>query len=271
MSPRDRGLTLGDAIFETVRLYNGHPFRLQEHLDRLRRSAKFMGITVPAQIDAEVHSILAEGVAIDLLHARLRITLTRGEAGSPGLDPATASAPTLILSMDPISAPDRNSVAVVSGVTAQSRRNEFAATAGPKTVQFGDAVIEIARARGMGADECIFLDTHGHLCEGSSSNIFVYDGEVLATPALSCGVLPGITRATIIEIARGFGVSVEERVIDPSELRTSGEVFLTSSVREIVALGSIDGVKIAGAGAEGLTAELARGYWGKVEGEPEGA
>ena len=262
VSAADRGFTLGDAIFETLRIYNGKPFRLQQHLSRMRASAAFMGLTVPAEIDAEIDSVVAEAAAIDVLDARLRITLSRGEVAAPGIAPPglTDARPTLVLAMDPIGRAGRISKDGIAAVLAQSRRNERGATAGHKTVGFADAIVEMRRAQALGAEDCVFLDTQGHVAELSASHVFLYDGEVLLTPPLSCGVLPGITRAVVIELAARRGVAVEERAVEASELFLSREVFLTSSIREVVPLASVDGRKLRRSDAGDFTRAIGESY-----------
>jgi branched-chain amino acid aminotransferase len=123
---------------------------------------------------------------------------------------------------------------------ASGRRNEHAMTAGLKTLAYTDSVAALAEARASGADDALFLDTAGHLSEGTSSNVFVVRGETLATPPLSCGALPGITRAAVAEVAAGLGLAVEERPVAPDELFAAGEAFLTSSLRGIAPVVRVD-------------------------------
>jgi branched-chain amino acid aminotransferase len=163
----------------------------------------------------------------------------------------------------PINARDQGITAII----AESRRNELSASAGHKTTGFVDAILELARARENGAGECIFLDTQGHVSEGSTSNIFLYDGETLLTPALACGALPGITRSAVLELARRMSVPCEERAIEKEELFLAGEAFFTSSVVEIVPLVRVNEFTI-GAGRPGeLTKALISGYGSLVAAE----
>jgi branched-chain amino acid aminotransferase len=198
----------------------------------------------------------------------LRITLSRGDALGPGLSTSLARGPTVAISLQPLQATRRNAAEGIgiNIVVAASRRNEKSATAGHKTISCADSVLELARAQAAGADDCIFLDTEGHVSEGSASNVFVYDGDVLATPALACGALPGITRAVVIELARKMSISVEERAVEKEELLLAREAFLTSSVRELVGLAGIDGWRLAerGRGFGSVTGELSRAYNAKV-------
>ena len=153
---------------------------------------------------------------------------------------------------------------------ASGRRNEHAMTAGLKTNAFTDAVAAILEAARVGADDALFLDTAGHCSEATSSNLFVRSGGVLLTPPLSCGVLPGITRAAVLEIAAAMGVPAAEREVEPDVLMRAGEVFLTSSLRGIAPVTRLNGRPV-GAGAPGeLTRAVATAYASLVERECAG-
>jgi branched-subunit amino acid aminotransferase/4-amino-4-deoxychorismate lyase len=143
-------------------------------------------------------------------------------------------------------------------VVAQSRHNERSASAGHKTLGSADAIYELSRAQGQGADDCLFLDTMGHVAEGSAGNVFVYDGEALLTPPLSCGVLPGVTRGVVLEVAGRLGVPVAERAFGYDELLLARELFLTSSLREIAPVREVDGRRLAG--GSGVTGALSTGF-----------
>jgi branched-subunit amino acid aminotransferase/4-amino-4-deoxychorismate lyase len=128
--------------------------------------------------------------------------------------------------------------------TAAGRRNELSATSGLKTLAYTDAVIALDEARAAGADDAIFLDTAGHLSEGTSSNIFLVGRGIVHTPPLSCGVLPGITRAAVLEILAHFDIPVDESPIPSDALQLAGEMFLTNSLREIAPVTTVDGQPI---------------------------
>jgi branched-chain amino acid aminotransferase len=275
ISPLNRGFTLGDAIFETLRVYRGTPFRLNDHLNRMKHSADHLHIPLPGEINREITAVLDDGRAAGMFEGdcTLRITLSRGDAPGPGLSTSLAGGATMAISLQPLRAPrEKAGGNGINVVVAASRRNERSATACHKTVSCADSVLELARAQAAGADDCIFLDTEGHVSEGSASNVFVYDGDVLATPALACGALPGITRAVVMELARKMSISVEERTVEKEELLLAREAFLTSSVRELVALAEIDGWQLGegGGGMGWVTRELSRAYNDKVVEESAG-
>jgi branched-chain amino acid aminotransferase len=149
----------------------------------------------------------------------------------------------------------------ISAHVASGRRNERAMTAGHKTLAYTDAVAALAEARAAGADEALFLDTEGHLSEATASNVFVVAGGALLTPPLSCGALPGITRAAVLRLAAELGAeAADDRPLDADALRAAEEAFLTSSVRELVPLVRVGGEPL-GRGAPGpVTARLLAAY-----------
>ena len=125
-------------------------------------------------------------------------------------------------------------------------------SAGMKTLSYTDSVLALAEARATGADEALMLDTAGHLSEATASNLFLVARGLLLTPPLSCGALPGITRATVMEIADASGLEVEERTLLPDDLYQADEAFLTSSLRGIMPLAVVEGRRI-GTGARPVT------------------
>jgi branched-chain amino acid aminotransferase len=247
LSALDRGFTLADGVFETMRVYDSHVFRLDAHIRRLSDATSALGIPLPAEMGNVVRQAVLEAAATGTRDASVRVTVSRG-VGSPGLAPSPSSEPTVVVTVGPLPAfsPDLYANGITVHV-ASGRRNERAMTAGLKTIAFTESVVALAAAHAAGADDALFLDTEGHVSEGTSSNVFVVataDANVLVTPPLSCGALPGITRATVIELATGLGIGVDVRPIDSDELFASPEVFLTSSLRAIAPVVRIDGRSI---------------------------
>lgn len=232
VSVLDRGFLLGDALFETMRAYGGRVFRLAEHLERLARSAERIGLPLPGGLaDAVRQTLETNGLA----DAAVRLTVTRGPG--TGLTPPDDPEPTVVIAVRPPSKPP----AAVRAKLARGRVNEQATTAGLKRPAYLDAVVEMAAARAAGCDDVLFLDTAGHLAEGAYSNLFVVARGTLRTPPPTCGILPGITRAAVLEIAAEEGRDATEEALDPAVLDLAEEAFLTSSLREIVPLVSVDG------------------------------
>jgi branched-chain amino acid aminotransferase len=263
VSALDRGLTLGDGVFETMRARGGTIFRVGRHLARLERSLTALEIPAPRQL----HQWVADAAKASGDEASIRLTVTRGP-GPPGVAPPAAPKPTVVISVAPMPAfPASTYAEGLSAHVASGRRNEYAITTGLKTLGYIDAVAGVLEARRAGADEALFLDTEGHCSEASASNLFIATGTDLATPRLSCGALPGITREAVIELARAEGVAVAERAIGLHEVRAAKEAFLTSSLRGIAPLVRIGGKPI-GRGAPGeLTRRLSAAYLALVERE----
>src|SRR6478752_10303868 len=221
VSVADHGLTVGDGVFEAIKVVNGLPFALDLHLARLHRSAAGLGLP---GVDEElvrrgIASVLDGG---DLPLGRIRITVTGGPApmGSGRGD----AAPTVVVVADAMRPwPDTTAVATVPWP-----RNERGALAGLKTTSYAENVVALAAAQRAGASEAIFANLAGHLCEGTGSNVFyVVDGE-LRTPTLASGCLAGVTRALILEW-------VEAREVDEplGILAVADEVFLASTTRDV--------------------------------------
>lgn len=228
----DHALLTGDGVFETMRVYDGTPFALTRHLERLRSSADGLGLTPPS--DDSVRAAIATVVeASGLRDARLRITLTGGPAPL-GSDRGDAG-PTVIVAMGPMASwPASARVVVVPWP-----RNERGAVAGLKTVSYAENVVALARARQLGASEAIFANTQGRLCEGTGSNLFVALDDRLLTPPCESGCLAGITRDLLLEA----GVA-EEADLPLEAIHEADEVFLTSSTRQVQAVSHVDGESV---------------------------
>lgn len=263
VSARDRGLTLADGVFETMRARGGTIFRLNRHLARLERSLTVLEIPAPR----ELHEWVGDAATAAADEASIRLTVTRGP-GPAGVAPPAAPQPTVVISVGPMPAfPASTYAEGLSAHVASGRRNEYAMTAGLKTLAYIDAVAGVLEARRAGADEALFLDTEGHCCEASASNLFIATGTELVTPPLSCGVLPGITREAVLELARAEGVAAAERKIGLHQVRAAKEAFLTSSLRGIAPLVRI-GANPIGRGTPGeLTRRLTAAYLALIDRE----
>lgn len=228
LSALDRGFTLADGLFETMRAQESVIFRLDAHLDRLCAGARLLGIPLPGGLREHV-AAAARGEGA-YRNASVRLTVSRGVAPL-GLAPPVIPELTVTIVAHPVSRP-RAPVPIVAAM-ASGRRNEHALTSAVKTLAYTESVVALAQARAAGADDAIFLDTAGHVSGATASNIFAVIDDVLVTPPLSCGVLPGITRAAVLELARALGLRAVEREIAEAELAAASEIFLTSSIREI--------------------------------------
>lgn len=217
----DHGFTVGDGVFEAIKVLDGSPFALTRHLERLNKSAVAMGLA-PVDEGMVRDGVVAVLAAEPLALGRVRITYTAGPAplGSGRGD----STPTLVVAAAAMGAwPLTTAI-----MTVPWPRNERGATAGLKTTSYAENVIALAAAAENGATEAIFANTVGALCEGTGSNVFyVVDGE-LRTPTLASGCLAGVTRALVIE---WFGAREVDEPIEIAE--QSDEVFLASTTRDV--------------------------------------
>jgi len=225
----DRGFLYGDSVYEVVRAFGGRPFRMAPHLDRLERSSEAIELVPPSR--ALVERAVAEALAASgEADAYVRIVVTRG-GGPIGLDPALADAPRLLVIARAVNAPKpeayRDGVEVA--MVARGRTDPEV-----KSGNYLPSVLGTSEARRRGAYEAILSDGVGRLTEGGSSNFFVVRGRRLATPPLAVGLLPGITRAAVIEAARADGIAVDEQPLWPVDLLGADEAFLTSSIRGVL-------------------------------------
>lgn len=232
VSPFDHALLTGDGVFETLRVYRGVPFAARRHLARLARSAAGLGLRCPPE-RAVREAMAAVVAANDVSEGRLRVTLTGGPA--PLGSARGESPPTLIVAAGPLDPPAPS----VDVAVCPWPRNERSAVAGLKTVSYAENVVALAWARERGADEAIFANCAGSLCEGTGTNVFaVLDGR-LVTPPLAAGCLAGVTRELVLEL-----VEAEEVDVPVGRLREATEAFLTSSTREVQPIRAVDGTPL---------------------------
>jgi branched-chain amino acid aminotransferase len=228
VSPFDHALLTGDGVFETLKVERGVPFAVRRHLERLARSAAGLALDTPP-VDT-VRAALAQVVdANALTDGVARITLTGGPAPL-GSDRGPAG-PTLIVACGP----PRGWGPAAAVVVAPWPRNERSPLAGLKTVSYAENVIALRSARERGAEEAVFGNLAGRLCEGTGTNVFVGLGGRMLTPPLSSGCLAGVTRDLLLEL----GVADEEDV-PLSALGQADEAFLTSSTRDVQPISSVD-------------------------------
>ncbi|HTM02782.1 MAG TPA: aminotransferase class IV [Vicinamibacterales bacterium] len=264
ISARDRGLTLADGLFETMLVRNGRVFRRSQHLTRLADGLRRLAIPEPREIDDWITEALLLSGGLD---ASIRLTVTRGP-GPGGLPPPPRAHPTVIVAINPMPRfPASLYEKGLRAIVASGRRNQRSITAGLKTLAYTDSVAAWIEAQQAGADEAIFLDTDDHCSEATAGNLFACENDVLLTPPIACAALPGITRATIVEAAATFGITVREEPIALDQLRAASEVFITSSLRGIAPLTSLDGRPI-GTGMPGrVTRRLSTAYAAIVDEE----
>lgn len=232
----DHGLTVGDGVFETVKITGGEPFALTRHLSRLRASASGLGLPLPGA--CALRAGLADLLAAAGRPARawLRITVTGGP--SPLGSERGDAGPTVIMAL--AEWPGREDSCDV--VMVPWPRNERGALAGLKTTSYAENVLARGYARERGGGEAIFVNTAGNLCEGTGTNVFVVSGGRLLTPPLSSGCLAGVTRGLMVEWAG----AVEEDLA-AGELGAADEAFLTSTTRDVQPVRLVNGVPLPAA------------------------
>jgi len=229
VSVRDRGFQYGDAVFETMRAYDGRVFRFDDHLDRLANSCALLGIdhSIPQNVFRErVRETL---VANDLAEAYVKLSVSRGV--QPGkLEPGPATDPTVVVQVAELDrGPTWDAPATLETSSVQRVPSEVIPAAA-KTHNYLNGIL--AR-RSVDADEAVLLDSEGAVAEGATSNVFFARNDVLHTPSLDGPILPGITRRVVLDIARERDVPVETGRYEPAALRDADEVFLTNSTWEL--------------------------------------
>jgi branched-chain amino acid aminotransferase len=246
ISVYDRGFLYGDSVFETIRTYGGKPFALGEHLARLERSAERVFIPLPvsqATIAAEVEQGLALCQNDDSF---VRVMLTRG-TGPLGLDPDLAEKPNRIVLVEPFVPPPREAYeqGIEAIVVHAARAADATPAAGAKVANYLTSLLAIREARRRGAVEAIIVDARGSVLEGTTSNVFlVKDGE-LVTPPENAGILAGITRAYVLRAAADVGVKTALRDVRETELFGADELFISSTLREVLPVVRLEGRAIA--------------------------
>lgn len=233
VDPGDRGLLLGDGIFETLAVFDGKPVWLAEHLERMIEAAETLGI--PAE-RGNIEIAIAQTLrATPHRHGILRMTLTRG-AGVRGLA-ADGSAPSLLITLSPwvkgmLFAPAKL-------VTSTIRRNETSPASRLKTLSYIDNILAAREAAAARCDDALLLNVQGQVAATTIANIFLLKKGRLATPPLSAGILPGITRRKLLTLTQA-----EERVLAPAELHEAEALFLTNSLRLIRPVHALDGAEL---------------------------
>ncbi|HLX94191.1 MAG TPA: aminotransferase class IV [Verrucomicrobiae bacterium] len=238
----DRGFMYGDGLFETVRVVNGRPFRLAQHLERMIRGADFLKIKppfAPKELQAFAEQLIEQN---QLPEAILRVTLTRGP-GERGYTPGAAGKPTVVMTLH--AAPSSESPVHWSLITSAFRVPAANPLSSFKTLNKLTHVMARAEAVARDADEALLINTNGEVAETASGNLFwVYDDKICTTPT-GRGVLPGITRAVVLEICQTLGLLTNKRVIKPEALRNSEGIFVTQSALGIVPVAAFDGEPIS--------------------------
>ena len=234
----DHGVTVGDGVFETIKVVAGEPLALSRHLRRLARSCAVLGLEAP-NVDtirtAVTDVIDSEPDAARL--GRLRITCTAG--AGPLASDRHAGFPTTIVAVSPMQPwPATTTATVVPWV-----RNERSAVAGAKSTSYAENVVALAWAHERGFSEGLFVNTRDEVCEGTGTNLFIIQGEQVLTPPLSSGCLAGITRELLLD----WGLA-QEAQLSRKDMAAADEVFLSSSTRDVHPVVRLDDREWSGPG-----------------------
>lgn len=261
VSVYDHGFLYGDGVFEGIRVYSGRVFKLDEHIRRLYDSAKAILLDIPMPPE-EMKGVIVEAVRRNGMHdAYVRPIVTRGR-GDLGIDPRKCAHPTVVVIVDHIQLyPDRAYQEGLRVVTATHRKNAAdALNPRIKSLNYLNQVLARMEANLAGADEALMLNHQGYVCEGSADNVFVVRQGEVWTPPDHVGILRGVTRDAVLEIARELGIPALERPFTLHDVYTADEVFLTGTGAEIGPVVSVDG-RVIGAGRPGpVTLRLLEAY-----------
>jgi branched-chain amino acid aminotransferase len=268
ISPIDYGFLHGYGLFETMRAYSGHVFRLEKHLARLERSARALNIDLDgtAKLEKAVHDTLR---ANQLSDARIRISVSPGEEEIAADIPAKGEPTVFIIAISYVPPSEDVYRRGFTAILSRVHRSTRSPSSGLKSLSSLDILLARQEAATFGVDHAILLNDDGLVSEGCSSNVFHVKGGTLFTPAEHCGILPGITREVVMrELAPSLGIGTQEVDVSLVDLLEADEAFLTNSMIEIIPL-TIMADRSIGSGRPGaLTQRLMKAYKALVERSP---
>jgi len=251
ISVYDHGLLYGDGVFEGIRVYGGKIFRLEDHLDRLYDSAKAIWLSIPME-RKELAAVTREAVSRSgIAEAYVRHVITRG-VGDLGLDPRKCPRASVIIIVDTIKLwPEQvyeTGLTVITAGTPIPQRESLS----PRVKSLNYLPHIMAKVEGIqaGADEVLMLDSSGAVAEGSGQNVFVVKNGRISTPPPHAGILKGVTRQVVIELAESAGYPVDQTMLNRYDLYTADEAFFTGTASEIVGIRQLDG-RVIGTGKSG--------------------
>ncbi len=262
----DHGFLYGDGVYETLRAYQGRIFLLERHLARLRRSSDLIGLALPVKDEDWVSIITEILVRNSLANAGIRLTISRGE-GELGIDPGLCASPTVVvMAKSFVPYPARMREQGVRLQLVSVRRNPQSAQSPQiKSLSFLNNILAKQEAIRTGAYDALMLNMDGHVTECTTSNVFFVANQRLHTPSIDCGILEGITREVVIELAGGLGIEVEEGAYAVEDVLQADECFMTNTGLEVMAVSQI-GEHAIGRGTCGpMTMELWRAFQENLE------
>jgi len=238
----DHGVLYGDGAFEGIRAYNNHVFKLHEHLVRLYESARTLAMEIPISMEEMQEAVLETLRRNNLRDAYIRLVVTRGK-GDLGLDPHNCPRPTVFCIAASIKLyPDALYEQGLEMASVTTRRNlPEACNPRVKSLNYLNSIYAKMEANLAGAAEALMLNQDGYVVEASGDNIFLVKNGKLITPPVYLGLLEGITRNTVMDVARAKGIVVEEQVFNRHDVYNADECFLTGSAAELIPCVRVDG------------------------------
>jgi branched-chain amino acid aminotransferase len=256
ISVADRGFLYGDGLFETMRCYNGRVFKLDEHLARLFDSGKILKIKISYSKENLKKTVCKILAANSLKDASIRITITRGEGAFALSNKDLKLIPNVVITAKRFSGyPVERYLRGISVRISDIAQDESLALSKAKTLNFLNHIMARLAAQEKGFDDAILMNRKGFVAEAATSNVFLVKKGIIATPSLDSGILAGITRGVVIKITKGFGLIVSQKKISRKELTNADEVFITSSLAELMPVVKVDNFKI-GSGKPGPIVKL---------------
>ena len=265
ISINDYGFLFGYGVFAGMRAYKGKVFRLDTKLERIREYAETLGIQTNIP---EYKSAISEIVkANNLQSALVRLTVTSGEGGASP-DPQSCGDPTILISATEFHPfPEEMYEKGVRAIVSTVRRNSQSPASVMKTLNYLESIMARQEANAVNVEQAIQLNDKGYLAESGNGNLFLVKDGVLKTPAISCGIIPGIVREVILELAYQLNIKAIETELELDELMSADEAFLTNVLMEVMPLVSVDGHDI-GSGKPGKTTrDLVKAYQDQVQKE----
>ncbi len=262
----DHGFLFGEGIYETLRTYAREPFLFDRHLRRLRHSASLLALDVPWSDDdllADVRKTMAAQPGLD--EAYIRILVTRG-VGDLSYNPAACPQPSLVIIVKPFPGqPERTfSQGITIALVSVRRNHPQALNPQIKSNNLINNALAMQEAIRRGAEEALMLNQAGELAECAQSNVFLVRGGAVRTPPLTAGLLPGVTREYVLEIASSLGLDAREARLTPDDLQAADEVFITGTTREVTPVVAVDDHRV-GAGTPGpITTKLLAEFRARV-------
>lgn len=247
----DHGLLYGDGVFEGIRSYNGRIFMLEDHIDRLFRSAKAIALDIPMTKPALVAAVVTACKVNNAMNGYIRLVVTRG-VGTLGLNPYTCKKGQVIIIAAKIQLyPQELYTHGLQVVTSGTLRNHTESLSpNVKSLNYLNNILAKIEAINAGVEEVIMLNPQGFVAEASGDNVFIVKGNQLITPPISCGALEGVTRNVVMDLARQDGLDVCENVLTRYDLYNAEEMFLTGTAAEIISVIEMDR-RIIGTGKPG--------------------